>query len=49
MRYTYECRKCDKEFEVGMTLAEHGTKKPRCPHCRSVLHQLLNVLRLRIN
>ncbi len=49
MRYVYECRTCDKEFEVGMTLREHDRKKPRCPYCRRVLHQLLTVLRFRIN
>ncbi len=41
-RYDYICRKCGKKFSQVMTIAEHDTKKTRCPKCSSVrVEQLL--------
>ena len=53
-RYTFECQKCDKEYEIGMTLSEHDKisrkkKWVKCPHCKGMLRQILSAVRFRIN
>lgn len=54
MRYTLECDKCRKEFEIGCTLKEFenhrsGKKKIKCPICRRPLKQVLSPLRFKLN
>jgi putative FmdB family regulatory protein len=34
-RYEYLCEKCQKPFELTMTIAEHEKGKVRCPTCKS--------------
>ena len=34
--YDYRCDKCGKRFSLTMTIAEHDTKRTRCPKCKSV-------------
>jgi putative FmdB family regulatory protein len=34
-RYEFLCEKCQKTFELTMTLAEHEKGKVRCPTCKS--------------
>jgi putative FmdB family regulatory protein len=33
--YEYFCKKCDKNFTVTMTIAEHEKKNVKCPECKS--------------
>jgi putative FmdB family regulatory protein len=33
--YVYRCEQCKETFEQVETMSEHGTSKPRCPHCGS--------------
>jgi len=33
--YDYKCEKCRKKFTLTMSIGEHGTKRVRCPKCRS--------------
>jgi putative FmdB family regulatory protein len=33
--YEYRCEKCQKEFSLVLSMAEHDTKKIRCPACKS--------------
>ncbi len=33
--YEYRCRKCGAPFERNERLSEHGTKRVRCPECKS--------------
>jgi putative FmdB family regulatory protein len=33
--YDYQCLKCKKSFTLTMAITEHGTKKVRCPSCKS--------------
>jgi putative FmdB family regulatory protein len=32
--YEYFCKKCDKNFTITMSIAEHEKKKVKCPECR---------------
>jgi putative FmdB family regulatory protein len=34
-RYEYLCEKCQKPFELTMTISEHEKGKVRCPTCRA--------------
>jgi putative FmdB family regulatory protein len=34
--YDYKCEKCRKKFTITMPITEHGTKKIKCPKCKSV-------------
>jgi putative FmdB family regulatory protein len=34
--YEFKCEKCNKKFDLSMTLSEYGKqKKFRCPKCKS--------------
>lgn len=33
--YEYVCRKCHKKFSEVLSVEEHGTRKVRCPQCKS--------------
>jgi putative FmdB family regulatory protein len=33
--YDFKCEKCRKKFTITMPMSEHGTKKIKCPRCRS--------------
>jgi putative FmdB family regulatory protein len=33
--YDYRCAKCNKKFSLTMSIAEHETKKVKCPKCGS--------------
>lgn len=33
--YSYRCKKCEKLFDVVMTISEHDRKKSSCPSCKS--------------
>ncbi len=33
--YEYRCQKCKKRFSITESITEHGTKKMRCPKCKS--------------
>jgi len=33
--YVYRCEQCKETFEQVETMSEHGTSKPKCPHCGS--------------
>jgi putative FmdB family regulatory protein len=33
--YDFACRKCGHEFQKIQKISEHGTKKLRCPKCKS--------------
>lgn len=35
--YEYVCLKCEKPFVIDEHIAEHGTHKVRCPHCKSTV------------
>ena len=41
-RYEFLCEKCQKPFELNMTIAEHEKGNVRCPACKStrVVRQL---------
>ena len=32
--YEYFCKKCDKNFTITMSVAEHEKKKVKCPECK---------------
>jgi putative FmdB family regulatory protein len=34
-RYEFLCEKCQKSFELTMTISEHEKGKVRCPTCKS--------------
>ena len=34
-RYEFLCEKCQKPFELTMTIAEHEKGTVRCPTCKS--------------
>jgi putative FmdB family regulatory protein len=33
--YEYECQECNKHFTVLVSIAEHDSKRPACPKCKS--------------
>jgi len=33
--YEFICQKCKKPFSMILSIKEHGTKKIRCPKCKS--------------
>jgi putative FmdB family regulatory protein len=33
--YDYQCKNCSKRFTLVMTIAEHESKRARCPKCKS--------------
>jgi len=33
-RYEYLCEKCEKSFELIMTISEREKAKPKCPTCK---------------
>ena len=33
--YEYECKKCGNQFERSERISEHGSKRVRCPECKS--------------
>jgi putative FmdB family regulatory protein len=33
-RYEFLCEKCQKPFELTMTIAEREKTKPKCPACK---------------
>ncbi len=33
--YEYECKKCEKTFEVTLSFAEREKKRIKCPSCNS--------------
>ncbi len=33
--YPYVCEKCNKKFEVEMSISEHEEKQTKCPKCNS--------------
>lgn len=35
--YEYNCLKCDKIFSITESITQHGSRKVRCPSCRSTL------------
>ena len=35
MRYQFMCEKCNKSFELNITLADYEAKKYKCPKCNS--------------
>lgn len=37
--YQYACKKCGKPFERMEPIREHGSKRVRCPHCKSTAVQ----------
>ena len=34
--YEYECKKCGNHFDRIERISEHGSKRVRCPSCKSV-------------
>jgi putative FmdB family regulatory protein len=34
-RYEFLCEKCQKPFELTMTISEHEKRDVRCPMCKS--------------
>jgi putative FmdB family regulatory protein len=34
-RYEFMCEKCQKPFELTMTISEHEKSKVRCPTCKT--------------
>ena len=32
-RYEFRCEKCQKSFDLPMTISERGKAKPKCPTC----------------
>ena len=34
-RYEFMCEKCQKPFELTMTISEHEKGKVRCPTCKT--------------
>ena len=35
-QYEYRCLKCKRAFWVTESMSEHGTRKHRCPACKSM-------------
>jgi len=33
--YDFRCEKCRKKFTIIMPIGDYGTKKVKCPKCRS--------------
>jgi putative FmdB family regulatory protein len=33
--YEYRCTACGHRFSDQLTIAEHGTRRPACPVCKS--------------
>ena len=33
--YDYRCGKCHKVFSITESIVAHGTRKVRCPNCKS--------------
>ncbi len=33
--YEYECKRCSKHFDQVERISEHGSKRVRCPSCKS--------------
>lgn len=33
--YDFVCLACDQRFDLFLTYAEYGRKRPACPHCKS--------------
>ena len=33
--YDFRCDKCKKRFSIMMTVSEHGSRKIKCPKCKS--------------
>ena len=33
--YEYRCLKCNKPFTITESMAEHGSRRHRCPACSS--------------
>lgn len=33
-RYAFMCEKCQKPFELTMTISEREKAKPKCPTCK---------------
>jgi putative FmdB family regulatory protein len=33
-RYEFLCEKCQKPFELSMTISEREKAKPKCPACK---------------
>jgi putative FmdB family regulatory protein len=33
--YEYRCTKCRKRFSQQEGIAQHGRRRPTCPHCKS--------------
>jgi len=41
--YEYRCGKCNRKFQVVMSIQEHETRRPKCPKCGSArMDQLLS-------
>ena len=41
--YEYRCGKCNRKFQVVMSIREHEKRRPKCPKCGSVrVGQLLS-------
>jgi putative FmdB family regulatory protein len=41
--YEYRCAKCSRKFQLLMSIAEHGKRRPKCPKCGSArVTQLLS-------
>jgi len=41
--YEYRCGKCNRKFQVVMSIREHETRRPKCPKCGSArVGQLLS-------
>ena len=32
--YEYDCRQCDRNFTVYMSIKDHETEQVRCAHCQ---------------
>lgn len=33
--YEYKCQECREHFTVLLSIAEHDSKRPACPKCKS--------------
>ncbi len=33
--YEYQCRECNKTFNIRLSIQEHERKRPKCPQCGS--------------
>jgi len=33
--YEYRCAKCNRKFQIVMSIQEHGNRRPKCPKCSS--------------